>query len=59
MTDFFNSFGYWCTRFFHIMPKIGNKYNYFMIVVGFIALLIWLYVQSKYTKTARENGTIE
>ena len=59
MTDIFIGFGHLCTRFFHIMPKIGNSYNYFMIVVGFIALAIWLFVQSKYTKSARDNGSIE
>ena len=59
MTDFFIGFGHWCTRFFHIMPKIGNKYNFFMIIVGFIALFIWLKVQSNYTKKARQNDTIE
>ncbi len=59
MTDYIIRFGHLCTRFFHIMPKIGNKYNFFMIIVGFIALFIWLGVQSKYTKEAHKNGTIE
>jgi hypothetical protein len=30
-----------------------------MIVVGFIALFIWLKVQGDYTKKARETGKIE
>jgi hypothetical protein len=41
------------------MPKIGNKFNFFMLLVGFIALIIWLAVQNKYTRTARQNGTLE
>jgi len=59
MTEFLYGFGHWCQKAFKIMPMIGNKYNFFMIVVGFIALFIWLSVQSKYTKEAREKGTIE
>lgn len=59
MTDFFNGFGELCIKLFKYMPMIGNKYNYFMIVVGFIALLIWLWVQGNYSKAARNNGTIE
>lgn len=59
MTDFFIGFGHLCQKFFKIMPHVGNKYNYFMIVVGFIALFVWLKVQNDYTKAAREKGTIE
>ncbi|MCC6691450.1 MAG: hypothetical protein IT235_07950 [Bacteroidia bacterium] len=59
MTDFFNGFGHLCQKFFKIMPSIGNKYNFFMIAVGFTAMIIWLWVQGRYTKEARENGTME
>lgn len=59
MTDFFNGFGHLCQKFFKIMPHIGNKYNFFMIVVGFIAMIIWLWVQGQYSKKAQEEGTME
>ena len=59
MTDFFYGFGHLCTKLFKVLPLIGNKYNFFMIVLGFIGLGIWLYVQNNYTKEARKNGTIE
>ena len=59
MTDFFTGFGHLCTRFFKIMPMIGNKYNVFMICVIATAMIIWLMVQRNYNKQAKENGTIE
>ena len=59
MTDIFYGFGHLCLKFFKIMPYIGNKYNFFMIVVGFIALIIWLNIQRKYSKEAKEKGTLE
>jgi hypothetical protein len=59
MTDFLIGFGHLCQKIFKIMPMIGNKFNFLMLVVGFIAMLIWLWVQSKYNKEAKENGTIE
>ncbi len=59
MTDLFYGFGHLCLKFFKVLPHIGNKYNFFMIVLGFIGLFIWLYLQHNYTKTARKNGTLE
>jgi len=59
MTDIFYGFGHLCLKFFKILPHIGNKYNFFMIAVVSFGLLLWLFIQHKYSQKARENGTIE
>lgn len=59
VTDFFNWTGDMFQKFFKIMPMIGNRYNMLMVVTAFVALLIWLWVQSKYNKKAEDEGTLK
>ena len=59
MTDFFNTTGHLFQKFFKIMPAIGNSYNVLMIIGGFVALFIWLYMQGQYNKKAESEGTIK
>ena len=58
MTNFFTTIGDLFQKSFKIMPKIGNKYNVAMIIVGFIALFVWLWLQTKYNKKADKEGAI-
>ncbi len=56
-TEIFNSTGEFFQNAFTLMPMIANKFNYAMIVVGFIALLSWLKMQMDYSKKAEQDGT--
>jgi len=42
---------------FLILEALENKFNYAVIVLGFIGLFYWLNLQRKYNKEADENGT--
>lgn len=44
--------------FVMFLEPLENHFNYAVIVLGFIGLFIWLRMQSKYTKKAKDNGTI-
>ncbi len=57
-TDLVNGFGDLCTKFFKIMPMIGNSYNFLMITFGFIMFGIWMKMQADYNKKAKQDNTL-
>ena len=56
-TDLVYATGDVLEKSFEILPMIGNSFNYFCVVLGFVGLFYWLNFQSKKTKEARQNGT--
>ena len=59
MTDFL----YWLAdiiqwTFINVLEPLGNLPNYLFIAIIFGALLYWLYLQKKYIKKAKDEGTL-
>jgi hypothetical protein len=44
---------------FQGMEFLGNNFNWFLILVGFVMILWWISQLVKFGKEARQNGTIE
>ena len=59
MTDFFYAFGDFCQAIFRRMPKLGNIPNVTMIIIGFMALFLWVRRMDKYNKEAEEKGGLK
>lgn len=59
MTDVFNGIGRFFQWGFKIMKPLGNVPNIFfwLIIVSLIGL--WLFMQKRYNKEAREKGTLQ
>ena len=47
MTNFFNSLGQLCTKFFTIMPVVGHGINLCIIAVLSIGTFYWIYYMIK------------
>ncbi len=58
---FWWSFGDACYKFFEALEWTYETItpNKILIVVGFVATAIWIYVQHKYNKAAAANGTLK
>lgn len=56
-TDFIYATGDFLESTFTILPKIGNSFNYVVIVLGLLGLAYWLIYQTKMTKKAEKDGT--
>lgn len=37
------------------LEMVGNMFNYFLIVVGFVGLFLWLRLQNKFNQAAENN----
>ena len=46
----------WTFGFFDV---VGNKFNYSMIVLGFVGLFYWLNMQRKLTAKAEKEGKLK
>lgn len=46
----------WTFQFFDV---VGNKFNYSIIVLGFVGLFYWLNVQRKLTAKAEKEGKLK
>ena len=57
-TDFIYATGDFLESTFTILPKIGNSFNYAVIVLGLVGLVYWLLLQKKLTKKAREENQL-
>jgi len=57
-TEFIYATGDFLESTFTILPKIGNSFNYAVIVLGFVGLIYWLLTQKKLSKKARENNEL-
>jgi hypothetical protein len=57
-TDFIYATGDFLESTFTILPKIGNSFNYAVIVLGLVGLAYWLLLQKKLTKKAREENKL-
>lgn len=55
-TDFIYATGDFLESTFTILPKIGNSFNYAVIVLGLVGLVYWLLLQNKLTKKARKEN---
>lgn len=40
---------------FGIFEVIGNSFNYFLVVLGFVGFAIWMNMQKKYNAEAEAN----
>jgi hypothetical protein len=57
-TEFIYATGDFLESTFTILPKIGNSFNYFVIVLGFVGLIYWLITQKRLSNKARENNEL-
>lgn len=59
MNDLFYAIGQAVEKsFVMFLEPLDNSFNYAVIALGFVGLGIWLSMQAKYTKKAKENGDI-
>ena len=59
MNDLFYAIGQAVEKsFVMFLEPLGNSFNYAVIALGFVGLIIWLSMQAKFTKKAKENGDI-
>jgi hypothetical protein len=57
-TEFIYATGDFLESTFTVLPIIGNKFNYFVIVLGVVGLIYWLLLQKKLTKKARQENKL-
>jgi len=55
LSEIFNGIGDIFLWTFQMFEMIGNKFNYALIVVGFIGLFIWLNKQRKFNAAAEND----
>lgn len=59
MTDVFNGIGRFFQWTFTIVDKLGNGPNlFFWLLIGAL-ILVWLRMQTKFNKEAKENNTLQ
>ncbi len=59
MTDVFNGLGLFFQWTFKFMQNLGNAPNlFFWIIIGSL-IIVWLRMQAKFNKEAKEKGTLE
>lgn len=58
MTDLAYSIGDIFTWTFGILEMLGNLPNYAFVALGFVGAAFWLMKQGKFTREAKENGTL-
>ncbi len=58
-TDIFNGLGHFFQWTFTFMKGLGNAPNVFFWIIIIVLIGVWLRMQSKFNKEAKENGTIE
>jgi hypothetical protein len=58
LTDFFWGLGDIFEWTFQIFEMIGNKFNYLLIVVGFVGLFYWLNLQRKMSAKAENDPNL-
>lgn len=59
MTDVFNGIGSFFQWTFTLVEKLGNGPNiFFWLLIGAL-VLVWLRMQSKFNKEAKENNTLQ
>lgn len=44
--------------FVTFLEPLGNIPNTIFILIGFAAVFYWLYLQGRYNKEAKDNGTL-
>lgn len=59
MTAIFYALGDMFQAFFKYMPKFGMLPNITMIIIGFIAFIIWVKRMGQYNKEAEEKGGLK
>lgn len=59
MTDVFNGIGSFFQWTFTLVEKLGNGPNiFFWLLIGAL-VLVWLRMQSKFNKEAKEKNTLQ
>jgi len=59
MTDVFNGIGDFCQWSFGFIKALGNGPNvFFWILIG-VLTAVWLRMQAKFNKEAKEKGTLK
>lgn len=43
---------------FKILPVLGDNFNWMLIGIGFILLIVWLRQMAAYNREADQNGTL-
>jgi hypothetical protein len=59
ITDVFNGLGHFFQWTFTFMKGFGNKPNIFFWIIIVSLVVVWLRMQSKFNKEAKEKGTLE
>lgn len=57
--QFMEGLGDLVAQSFLLLEAIGNSFNYFMIGVGFILMVIWVRRMAQYNREAAQNGTLK
>ena len=56
--EFVNTIGQLFTDSFAILRLLENGFNWFIIGIGIILMVIWVKKMSDYNKEADQNGTL-
>ena len=59
MTDVFNGIGHFFQWTFTFMKALGNGPNMFFWLLIVSLIIIWLRMQTKFNKEAREKNTLQ
>lgn len=59
MTDVFYAIGRFFQWIFRFMNHLGNVPNLLIIIIGVIAICIWIWRMSIYNREADERGTLK
>jgi tellurite resistance protein TehA-like permease len=58
-TDFVYALGDFFWWAFQGLEILGNNFNWLLIIIGFVMTIWWILQLVKFSKEAKENGTIE
>lgn len=59
MTDVFNGIGHFFQWTFQFMKGLGNGPNLFFWLLMAVLMLVWLRMQGRFNKEAKDKGTIK
>lgn len=59
MTDVFNGIGHFFQWSFTFIRVLGNGPNIFFWLIIVSLIIVWLRMQTKYNKEAKENNTLQ
>ncbi|MBD78839.1 MAG: hypothetical protein CL840_07955 [Crocinitomicaceae bacterium] len=58
-TDFIYALGDFFLWTFGILRVLGNNFNWLLITIGFVMAIWWITNLVKFSREAKQNGTIE